>query len=100
MPVTRLHVSPHACRPEDLSEAVEWLRAGRVVIYPTDTFYGVAVDPSSPAAVGELFALKERSAVAAVPLVAASVGQVEKCCGELPSTARQLAQRFWPGPLS
>jgi tRNA threonylcarbamoyl adenosine modification protein (Sua5/YciO/YrdC/YwlC family) len=84
----------------DLSSAIAWLRAGGVVACPTDTFYGLAVDPTSPAAVRALFDLKGRAARAAVPLMAASVSQVEQCCGRLGPTAARLAARFWPGPLA
>ena len=38
-------VDPAACRAEDLADARDWLRAGGIVAYPTDTFYGLAVDP-------------------------------------------------------
>jgi L-threonylcarbamoyladenylate synthase len=96
----RLQIDPNKSRPADLQAAAEWLRAGRVVIYPTDTVYGMAADPSSSAAVADLFALKGRAADVAMPLIAASMEQVESCCGTLPKTARELAQHFWPGPLS
>ena len=95
-----LHVDPAACRPDDLAPAVVWLRQGGVVAFPTDTFYGLAVDPTSPAAVRHLFDLKGRSVRAALPLVAASAQQVEAFCGRLGSVAARLAARFWPGPLS
>jgi L-threonylcarbamoyladenylate synthase len=88
------------CRPGDLSVAAEWLRDGGIVAFPTDTFYGLAVDPASAVAVRRLFALKGREARAALPLVAASTRQVETLCGRLGSTDARLAARFWPGPLS
>jgi tRNA threonylcarbamoyl adenosine modification protein (Sua5/YciO/YrdC/YwlC family) len=88
------------CRPGDRSVAAEWLRDGGIVAFPTDTFYGLAVDPASAAAVRRLFALKGREARAALPLVAASTRQVETLCGRLGSTDARLAARFWPGPLS
>ena len=62
--------------------------------------YGLAVDPSSDAAVHNLFELKGRRARAALPLVAASSRQVEALCGQLGSAAARLAAAFWPGPLS
>ena len=83
-----------------LQPAVDWLRAGRVVAFPTDTFYGLAADPGSSRAVQLLFEIKGRDGRSAVPLVAASIHQVEQCCGPLGSRARRIAERFWPGPLS
>jgi L-threonylcarbamoyladenylate synthase len=85
---------------EPLQTAVDWLRAGRVVAFPTDTFYGLAADPRSPPAVQLLFGIKGRDSRSAVPLVAASMQQVEQCCGPIGSRGRRLAERFWPGPLS
>jgi L-threonylcarbamoyladenylate synthase len=84
----------------NLQPAVEWLRAGRVVAFPTDTYYGLAVDPLSADAVRMLFDVKGREPGMAVPLVAASLEQVERACGLLPAQARRLAEAFWPGPLS
>lgn len=94
-----VRVDASNCTPADLAQAVEWLRAGKLVAYPTDTFYGLAADPESEAAIRGLFALKGREPSAAVPLVAASLAQVEAWCG-LSQISRRLADEFWPGPLS
>jgi hypothetical protein len=79
---------------------VDWLRRGGIVVLPTDTFYGLAVDPASDAAVAALFDLKGRSPRAALPLVGASAAQIERWCGMSTSASRRLAAAFWPGPLS
>lgn len=94
-----LRVDPSGCSEADLAAAVDWLRAGKLVAYPTDTFYGLAADPESESAIRGLFALKGREASAAIPLVASSVGQIETWCG-LSQLSRRLADEFWPGPLS
>ncbi len=67
---------------------------------PTDTLYGLAVDPRDARAVRALFAAKRRAADVAVPLIAADVHQVERDLGTLTGAARELARRFWPGPLA
>lgn len=85
---------------EDLARAVDWLTSNLIVAFPTDTLYGLAVDPTSSAAVRQLFDLKGREARAALPLIAASAKQVESCCGQLGPSGARLAARFWPGPLS
>lgn len=92
-------VDPARCSVTDLDAAVQWLRAGHIVAYPTDTLYGLAADPTSEDAIRGLFALKGRSASAAIPLIAASLVQVEGWCG-LSQLSRRLAKTFWPGPLS
>ncbi|HYN07839.1 MAG TPA: L-threonylcarbamoyladenylate synthase [Vicinamibacterales bacterium] len=96
----RLTVDPARCRAEDLREAAAWLRAGRIVAFPTDTFYGLAVDPTSAAAVRDLFRLKGRPADVAVPLIASSVAQVEALGGHWSPAMKTLARTFWPGPVS
>ena len=99
MPTLRIDIDPASCRPEDLAEAVSFLRSGGIVAFPTDTLYGLAVDPTSPSAVARLFALKERPASAAIPFVAASREQVE-AWATMSTDAARLADAFWPGPLS
>jgi L-threonylcarbamoyladenylate synthase len=96
--VQRLQVAPDD-PSVDLSAAVNALRAGGVVAFPTDTFYGLAVDPRSSEAVQRLFALKRRAADQAIPLIAADRNQVTQA-GTLTETANRLAVRWWPGPLT
>ena len=84
---------------DDVNAAVEVLRRGGVVAYPTDTFYGLAVDPRNAKAVALLFALKGRDAGKASPLIAGSVEQAHQAVTFNPM-ANTLVARFWPGPLS
>jgi L-threonylcarbamoyladenylate synthase len=86
--------------PGALERAVALLRDGEVVAVPTDTVYGLAVDPRLPEAVERVFALKERPAAVALPILVGSAEQVEVVAGVLESAARGLADRWWPGPLT
>jgi L-threonylcarbamoyladenylate synthase len=83
-----------------LADAVSVIHRGGIVAIPTDTLYGLAVDPFSSTAVSRLFAAKGRAGERAVALVAADVEQVVRQLGELPEAARRLASRYWPGPLT
>ena len=94
-----LRVDAAGVTADDLAPAVAALRRGGIVAFPTDTFYGLAVDPCSESAVRALFALKGRAAAAAIPLIAGSIAQVETWC-DLSRSSRALASAFWPGPLS
>jgi L-threonylcarbamoyladenylate synthase len=96
----RLIVDPLAPEPERILEIVAALRAGEVVAYPTDTLYGLAVDPRQAAAVERLFELKGRATGAAMPVIACDGDQVEAQAGRLSDLDRRLGDRFWPGPLS
>jgi L-threonylcarbamoyladenylate synthase len=82
-----------------IAEAVGVLHGGGVVAYPTDTLYGLAVDPASDAAVRKLFDLKGRDAAAAIALIAADPTQAEQA-GRFGPIERRLAASFWPGPLT
>lgn len=95
-----LPVDPLDPSPDALARAVAVLRAGEIVALPTDTLYGLAVDPRVEAAVARLFEAKGRGAERAVPLVGADMAQIEAMFGPLAPVARRLAERFWPGPLT
>jgi L-threonylcarbamoyladenylate synthase len=79
--------------------AVAAMRSGLVVAYPTDTLYGLAIDPANSGAVTKLFSLKGRALDKAIPLIAADVGQVRAWTTMTP-LAERLAAAFWPGPLT
>ena len=96
----RVFLDPEAPQRDAVLEAAKWIRAGRVVAIPTDTLYGLAVDPFNAAAVTRLFDVKGRSAERALPLVAADVAQVIANLGPLSRPAARLASQFWPGPLT
>jgi L-threonylcarbamoyladenylate synthase len=86
--------------PDALDRVAGLLRGGEVVAVPTDTVYGLAVDPRLPGAVERVFALKERPAAVALPILVGSAEQAEEVAGVLESAARGLADRWWPGPLT
>jgi L-threonylcarbamoyladenylate synthase len=96
----RIVVDPDRPDPAAVARAAALLREGGVVAIPTDTLYGLAADPWNSAAVAKVFTIKGRPDDRALPLVAASVDQVEQWIGEMDPIARRLAQRFWPGPLT
>lgn len=97
-----IRLSIDATHPDagTLDRAVAVVRAGEIVAFPTDTFYGLAVDPRDSRAVLHLFDIKGRVHDVAVPLIASDLEQVESQAGRIPALGRLLAQQFWPGPLS
>jgi L-threonylcarbamoyladenylate synthase len=82
-----------------IAHAVDVLRRGGIVAYPTDTLYGLAVDPRSPDAASLLYAAKGREASVASPLVASSIDQAS-AAGVFGERELRLANAFWPGPLT
>jgi L-threonylcarbamoyladenylate synthase len=98
--VKRLTISPDDPDARVLDRAADILRAGGLVVFPTDTFYGLAADPRQPDAVSRVFGVKGRSATAALPLIAADLEQVRAAATSLSSATLALAEAFWPGPLT
>jgi tRNA threonylcarbamoyl adenosine modification protein (Sua5/YciO/YrdC/YwlC family) len=80
--------------------ALQALDDGRVVTIPTDTVYGLAVDPFRAGAADRLFALKRRPRTVDLPLLVASADQVATVTTAVPHVAGVLMARFWPGPLT
>jgi L-threonylcarbamoyladenylate synthase len=95
-----LHVDPTSPREARLRAAAEVLEAGEIVALPTETFYGLAVDPFRPAALRRLNDLKRKPADSPALLLASSREQVRQVAGELSETFHTLAAAFWPGPLT
>ena len=83
----------------DLSAALGALHAGRPIVIPTDTVYGLAARFDLPAAVAALFAAKGRPDEKALPVLGASREQLDAVATFAPD-AERLATRFWPGPLT
>jgi L-threonylcarbamoyladenylate synthase len=95
-----LRVTPAILGQDDLVPAISALRGGGVVAFPTETFYGLAVDPRSALAVKKIFELKRRAPDQPLPLIAASIDQVIDHVGTMTPLAERLASRGWPGPLT
>ena len=95
-----LRVRPSSVGSGDLVVAVTALRNGGVVAFPTETFYGLAVDPRSAPAVKRVFELKRRPPDHALPLIASGVDQIVDHVGTMTPLAERLAFGGWPGPLT
>ncbi len=91
-----------AADEQGIADAIAAIRAGGVVAFPTETFYGLAVDPWNARAVDALYVAKGRPADTAVALIADSLEVVRDKIvgGGLPHAAEVLADKFWPGPLT
>lgn len=83
-----------------LTSAVEILRRGRLVAFPTETVYGLGADARSADAVQKIFAAKGRPPTNPLIVHVSGVAMAKLYASEWPDTARRLAQKFWPGPLT
>ncbi len=83
-----------------LEYSARLILAGKVIAFPTDTFYGLGTDPFNLAAVTEIFRIKKRSADRPIPLLVASLDQAADLVADPPQLFFTLAKKFWPGPLT
>lgn len=85
---------------DTLNKAVALLREGQVVAIPTETVYGLAGDARNPEALARIFSVKERPHFDPLILHSPSLEAVTEVVTDFPPTARRLAEKFWPGPLT
>ncbi|GAA2904373.1 L-threonylcarbamoyladenylate synthase [Pseudonocardia halophobica] len=87
-------------RVEGLAAAARAVRAGQLVVLPTDTVYGLGCDAFSSTAVRSLLAAKHRGPDMPVPVLVGSWSTIDGLVLGVPATARALIEAFWPGGLS
>jgi tRNA threonylcarbamoyl adenosine modification protein (Sua5/YciO/YrdC/YwlC family) len=95
-----LRIHPDEPEPELIRQVVDSLNCGHVVALPTDTFYGLAVDPVNLKAVDRIYDLKTRARHKPLSLLIAEVAQAYEIARQLDSAFDRLAEKFWPGPLT
>lgn len=93
-------MKPSGTSGREIEKAASLLRAGGIVAYPTETYYGLGVDPFNEQALARLFKVKNRPSVKPVLVLVADRGQVALLAREISGAALRLMDRFWPGPLT
>jgi L-threonylcarbamoyladenylate synthase len=87
------------CTPPNVQKCAGIVRAGGIIVFPTDTTYGIGCDPYSDAAVERIFSIKSRDRGKPLPVLTYSVKDAERLVW-FNESARTLADRFWPGALT
>ena len=100
MTAETLRIHPDEPEPALIDYVVSSLNCGSVVALPTDTFYGLAVDPVNLRAVDRIYELKTRARHKPLSLLIAEVAQAYELSRQLDSAFDRLAEKFWPGPLT
>ena len=107
-----LRIDPGAYDSGAARPVIEIVRGGGVVVYPTETFYGLGVDAFSAEAVRKVYALKKRDRGKPLSIVVAGLAEAERVAAENtaddsqgaaagpPPIFRRFAAEFWPGPLT
>ena len=86
--------------PAIIERAAQLLRRGKLVVFPTETVYGLGADALQPSAVEQIFAAKERPFSDPLIVHIAALETLETLVTRISPQALQLAQAFWPGPLT
>lgn len=86
--------------PETWQLAAQLMRAGELVVFPTDTVYGIGCDARNPAAISAIYAAKGRSSLKAIPLLLAGDDVISAVATTVSPEAEALARRYWPGALT
>ena len=84
----------------NLSQAIASLKRGDVIVFPTETVYGLGADALNPAAVERIFQLKGRNPDTPIPVIVADQAMLKDLVEEIPPIAKNLIEQFWPGPLT
>lgn len=95
-----LRLDPWQPDPEALREAGDVIRQGGLVAFPTETVYGLGASALDPGAVERVFRAKGRPADNPLIVHVASPAEAEALWAEVTPAARELMERFWPGPLT
>jgi L-threonylcarbamoyladenylate synthase len=95
-----LRVDPVSPPLAMLASAGEILRSGGLVAFPTESFYGLGADAGSAAAIARVFHVKGRPEAKPLLVLVDGMAMVERLVAGIPSGARELMARHWPGPLT
>ena len=87
------------CSDSGVARCAQIIKDGGVVVFPTDTVYGIGCDPHNDSAVRRVFAIKGREEKKPLPVLAGSTSDVEKIVS-LGPRGKALAEKFWPGALT
>jgi tRNA threonylcarbamoyl adenosine modification protein (Sua5/YciO/YrdC/YwlC family) len=100
LPVEILKISAEAPEHAVVDYAASFVKRGRVIGIPTDTFYGLSADPFNLAAIERVFQMKGRPETRALPILVNSIEQAVTLARDVPDAFLTLASKFWPGALT
>ncbi len=86
---------------DKLKQAINILKQGGIVVYPTDTAYGIGCRMDKPESIRRLFKIRKRPLSQATPVLISEIAQAEKYfMSPLPDNVRHLMEKYWPGALT
>ncbi len=95
-----IKIDPRNPEEDKISEAASVIRGGGLVIFPTDTVYGLGADARNKEAVGKVYQVKKRPQNKPLIIQVGDVGQIHSLVAAVPRQASVLIEKFWPGALT
>jgi L-threonylcarbamoyladenylate synthase len=86
--------------PQLIDKAAKVIQGGGVIIYPTETLYGLGANPLDPEAMKRLYAIKGREKAKPIPFLIKNQEMLATLVEEIPPRGRPLMERYWPGALT
>jgi len=87
------------CDRKGIEKASQIINQGGVVIFPTDTVYGIGCDPYNKASIEKIYKIKSRCITKSVPVLTYSIETAERIA-QFDQLAKKIVKKFWPGPLT
>jgi len=87
------------CNPTGIKLAIDAVKKGGLVVFPTDTVYGIGCDPRNPKAVDAIYGIKKRKEFKNLPVLGYSKKEISKIA-IFDKLSNKIADKFWPGPLT
>ena len=88
-----------SCNKEGIEKASQIVNHGGIVIFPTDTVYGIGCNPYNKEAVEKIYEIKSRNTMKSIPVLTYSIKTAEKIV-EFDQFTKKIVEKFWPGPLT
>jgi L-threonylcarbamoyladenylate synthase len=95
-----MRIDPLGVSPQLIDKVAEVIQGGGVIIYPTDTLYGLGANPLDPEAMKKLYTIKGRDKAKPIPFLIKDQEMLENLVEDIPPIGRQLMERYWPGALT
>jgi len=95
-----VHIDPVKPSTRLIHQAAEVMRNGGIIIYPTETLYGLGADPLDFEAINRLYEIKGRERDKPIPFLIKDQEMLATLVADIPPIGRQLMEQYWPGPLT
>ena len=95
-----MRIDPEQPLPQLIEKTAVVIKGGGVIIYPTETLYGLGANPLDPEAMQRLYTIKGREEAKPIPFLIKDQEMLTMLAEEIPPIGRQLMERYWPGALT